>query len=273
VDLSFDRADLGFGGVKDPEAAPSQKQTRTRLEELAEACRRMIRERFLPQLAQTFTRFLGTAPSPETWEIYPDTDDPDAQTLLFRYPPGLVSADSDAPAYIRPLVRLEMSARGDQWPAEQKTIVPYAAEAVPDHFKDPRATVRMLSAERPFWEKATVLHACCQCPEGKPWKERQSRYFYDVAQLYEAGIGKRALSDLDLLKKVAAHQAVFFGSSWSKYEEAVPGTLRLVPPEFRRKQLEEDYEKIAEIIVGKPPPLDHLLAVLGEIEQAVNAPR
>jgi hypothetical protein len=93
-----------------------------------------------------------------------------------------------------------------------------------------------------------------------------------VARLYEAGIGKRALEDLELLHKVAEHQAVFFRSSWSRYEEAVPGSLRLVPPEFRRRELEEDYRKMAEMIFGEPPPLEQILSVLGEIERAVNGP-
>jgi Nucleotidyl transferase AbiEii toxin, Type IV TA system len=269
VDLSFDRAALGFGGEKDPGAAPSQNQTRKRLEDLSEVCRKMIRERFGPQLGETFTEFLGMHPSPATWQIDPDPDDPDGQTLLFHYPAGLARGERGALPYIRPVVRLEMGARGDQWPAEAKAIVPYAAEAVPKPFKDPRCPVRVLGAERTFWEKATVLHACCHCPEGRPWKERQSRHFYDVARLYEAGVGKKALADLELLRKVAEHQAVFFRSSWSRYEEAVPGTLRLVPPEHRRKELDEDYRKMGEMIFGEPP-LERIVTVLGEIERGVN---
>jgi hypothetical protein len=271
VDLSFDRAALGFGGDRDPAAAPSQKQTRKRLEDLAEACRKMIGERFGPQLAEAFTRFLGVGPSPETWQIEPDADDPDGQTLLFRYPAVLAQGERAAAPYIRPVVRLEMGARGDQWPAEEKILLSYAAEAVPGPFKDPRCTVRVLAAERSFWEKATILHACCHCPEGKLWKGWQSRHFYDVVCLFESGIGKQALADLELLRKVAEHQAVFFRSSWSKYEEAVPGTLRLVPPAFRREELEADYKKMAEMIFGEPPALDHILSVLEQIERAVNA--
>ena len=37
VDLSFDRAALGFGGANDPAAAPSKKQTQKRLDDLAGA--------------------------------------------------------------------------------------------------------------------------------------------------------------------------------------------------------------------------------------------
>jgi hypothetical protein len=270
VDLSFDRAALGFGGENDPAAAPSKKQTQKRLDDLADACRKLIREKFLPQLAGEFTDLLGTTPSPETWRIEPDPDDPDGQTLLFHYPAGLAEGRGAPAPYVRPVVRLEMGARGDQWPAEDRTILSYAAETVPRPFREPRCGVHVLAAERTFWEKATVLHASCHCPEGKPLRERQSRHFYDVVQLFEAGIGKNALADLDLLREVAAHQAVFFRSSWSRYEEAVPGTLRLVPPSFRRKELEEDYRKMEEMVFGEPPPLDHILAVLGEIERAVN---
>jgi hypothetical protein len=102
-------------------------------------------------------------------------------------------------------------------------------------------------------------------------KERQSRHFYDVVRLYEAGIGKRALADLKLLATVAAHQAVFFRSAWAKYEEAIPGSLRLVPPAHRRKEIEQDYRKMQEMLFGEQPSLDHLFGVLAEIERAVNA--
>ena len=32
----------------------------------------------------------------------------------------------------------------------------------------------------------------------------------------------------------------------------------------------QDYQKMREMIFGEPPAIDHLFAVLGEIEQAVN---
>jgi len=31
----------------------------------------------------------------------------------------------------------------------------------------------------------------------------------------------------------------FYPRSWAKYEEAVPGTLKLLPPEFRLDSLEK----------------------------------
>ena len=38
-------------------------------------------------------------------------DDPDGQTLLFRYPAGIGFRPADEPAYIQPIVRLEIGAR------------------------------------------------------------------------------------------------------------------------------------------------------------------
>lgn len=92
-------------------------------------------------------------------------------------------------------------------------------------------------------------------------------------KLYEKGIGAKALADLDLLKSVVRHKTVFFRAAAAKYDEAIPGTLRLVPPTSRRKELEDDYAKMREMIFGEPPLFDAILAVIAEIEHAVNAPR
>ena len=70
--------------------------------------------------------------------------------------------------YITPRVKLELGARGDPWPTEEKVIRPYAAEDYPDFFEDPDCTVTVLSAQRTFWEKATALHAEAHRPAESP---------------------------------------------------------------------------------------------------------
>ncbi len=50
-------------------------------------------------------------------------------------------------------MKLELGARGDPWPTEEKVISPYAAEDFPDFFEDRETTVTVLSARRTFWEK------------------------------------------------------------------------------------------------------------------------
>jgi hypothetical protein len=273
VDLSFDRAALGFGGENDPAKAPSRQKESKRLESLSTACREMLQDRFLPQLSTAFAAGLGTTPSHETWRIELDPNDPDEQTLLFHYPVGIGERAGSLAKYQLPVVRLELGARGEQWPAEQATVTPYAAQAVPKPFQNPSCTVKALAPERTFWEKATILHVCYHRPSEKALPPRQSRHYYDVMKLYEKGIGKKALGNLDLLKSVVDHKTVFFRAAAAKYNEAVPGTLRLVPPTSRRKELEDDYAKMREMIFGEPPSMDAILAVVAEIERQVNARR
>src|SRR5258705_9199710 len=45
VDLSFDRAGLGFGGADDPMLAASKKKQAAAVERLAEACKVAVREK------------------------------------------------------------------------------------------------------------------------------------------------------------------------------------------------------------------------------------
>lgn len=273
VDLSFDRAALGFGGANDPANAPSKKKAEKRVDELAAACQQMIQDAFLPQLETALAAALGGAAQVDTWDIKLDPEDPDQQTLVFRYPKGIAIGEGLTSKYLRPVVRLELGARGDQWPAEQATIKSYAAEEIATPFTEPTCDVKVLAAERTFWEKATILHACFHQREDKPLGPRQSRHYYDVVKLYEKGIGKAAIQNPDLLASVAKHKSIFFRSAGAKYEEATPGRLRLVPPVARRTELETDYAKMSEMMFGDPPTFSDLLDVLARIEETVNKGR
>jgi hypothetical protein len=271
VDLSFDRAGLGFGGESDPLNAPTGKRRKHGLGALTETCRRVIRERLLPQLTVAFGNALGEPPS-TTWGLELADDDPDGQTLLFRYPAGIRSGAAEEPAYIRPIVRLEIGARSDHWPVVEATVTPYAAVDFPTVFKEPGCQVLALAAERTFWEKATVLHMWHHAPADKKLRDRQSRHYYDVVRLYEHELGKAAVKDTGLLLKVARHKEVFFPAAWARYADARPGTLRILPPDARLPELEQDYRKMQEMIFGEPPTFEHLLGRLREIEQVINLP-
>lgn len=271
VDLSFDRAALGFGGDHDPLNAPSNKKKRQALDDLTQFCRTVIRDRLLPQLIASFTETLQREPS-DAWGLQLSPDDPDEQTLLFRYPQGSTPRAADEPAYIRPVVQLELGARGDAWPSREATVTPFAADHFPHLFTEASSRVVVLAAERTFWEKATLLHMWHHAPAEKPLRDRQSRHYYDLVRLFEKGIGPAAMADLELLQAVAKHKETFFPAAWAKYGEAKPGSLRLVPGEARRAELARDYQKMTEMIFGDAPSFEHILAVLAQIEDMVNTP-
>lgn len=195
-------------------------------------------------------------------------DDMDPQTILFTYP---TSDLSEGLGYVRPVIRLEMGARSDDWPAEDAEIKPYAAEIFPELFETSSACVRTLAAERTFWEKATLLHAEAHRPLDKPNRERHARHYYDLAQLAGHPLGASALERFDLLERVIAHKSFFFASSWAHYETARPGTFRLLPDNIARLEgLRRDYEEMKSMIYGNVPPWDQIMGTLLNLEHRIN---
>ena len=264
IDLSFSREFLGFTGEKDPEQAPSRKQTQKLIEELAEACRQMIAGEFLPTLQTQFAAILGT----NGWRLEVDTND--AQAVLFAFPTR-ETTDRTLPSYIKAIVKMEMGARSDHWPLGDYAITPYAAEEFPDFFESPNCNVRALEAERTYWEKATILHAEYHRALESALPERVSRHYYDFHKLSVSAISDRALSDLSLLKRVAEHKGVYFASGWAKYDEARLGSLRLTPRDERVPALKQDYNQMKDMIFGEIPSFEKIVESLREIESRINA--
>ena len=60
------------------------------------------------------------------------------------------------------------------------------------------------------------------------------------------------------------HKSRFFGSSWARYELALPGTLRLVPPEARIAELRRDYVAMGPMFLSPPPSFEKILDILRE---------
>ncbi|HUO08141.1 MAG TPA: nucleotidyl transferase AbiEii/AbiGii toxin family protein [Phycisphaerae bacterium] len=167
------------------------------------------------------------------------------------------------------MVRLEVGARSDHWPAIDAEVTPYIAEDFPKLFTKAKCKVRVLGAERTFWEKATALHAWHQSVKTAV-PDRRSRHYYDVVRLYEQEIGKRAIKDLKLLAEVARHKSLFFPATSAHYELAKPGTLKLAPPAEQIEMLRSDYQSMAEMFFATPPPYEHLLDVLRQMERVIN---
>jgi hypothetical protein len=270
IDLSFDRADLGYSGARDPEKEGiSKKQASKLIDDLVDDVEKHIAGKLLPALHAAIAQHLGE-PADGGWSL--DIDERDQQTVNFRYPAALPQAEYAGMAYITPRVKLELGARGDPWPTEAKVIRPYAADDYPSFFEAPNCTVTVLSARRTFWEKATALHAEAHRPAESPTPQYFSRHYYDVAMLLDTEEGKAAATDFELLAQVAKHKTVFFRSGWASYDTARPGALRLVPAEARVKDLRADYRDMAPMMFDdKPLPFDEILTRLQKLQDTVNA--
>ncbi len=264
IDVSIDRGFLGFGGTNEPEAGASNKEKQRRIEALRTACQQKIAKELLPALEAAIK---AKVRQDEKWSLRSDADDPDQQTLLFDYP---TSFAPDATGYVRRMVKIEMGARADHWPSETKTITPYVAEQFPQGFKAASCAVKVLSAERTFWEKATILHAEFHRPAEKAMPERFSRHYCDFHEMIRKGVAKSAVAKLDLLARVADHKSLFFRTSWARYGEATKGSLRIAPPEHRVKALRDDYVKMQQMFFGEPPAFDDIVALLHQWESGFN---
>lgn len=264
IDLAFKRSYLGFGGKNEPEEAISKKQREKQIEELACSCIREIQDRFFPLLNESIKSEIDSKMS--NWLLEVNEDDP--QTVNFYYPSVL---DETTENYVQPIVKIEMGARSDDWPVVDGVLTSYIEETFKNIFNTKPISIKTLSAERTFWEKATILHAEYHRPDTKNPAIRSSRHYYDLYQMHQKGVSSSALQQIDLLDRVATHKSIFFRSSWANYEEAKPGTLRIIPKQERMPELKQDYIRMKDMFFGNVPAFDDIVDGLKGLENSINS--
>ena len=193
----------------------------------------------------------------------PATDDRHALNVI--YP----AAFSDA--YLRPEVRLEIGPLAAWMPHDKFRIRSYAAEAFPQLFTQADCMVQAIRAERTFWEKATILHHEANRPNGSPQPLRYSRHYYDMAMMAAAPLKDAALADLALLADVVAFKGRFYPRGWAQYDQAKPGTFKLVPSGNVLVTVAKDYTQMRNMIFGHYPAFDEITAALQSLEHEINA--
>ena len=260
VDVSIERTFLTSQESIEPDRKQGTKENQRRLDRLKQACQEKIADVIIPELEDKISIALSDIGK---WEIKLDSDVLDKQTVLFSYPSII---DNGMSNYIQPVVRIEFGARSDHWPVEVMPVKPYVSNAS-GKMTIKGTQVRVLGAERTFWEKATILHAISN---GSKLRTRMSRHYYDVGEMIGSPIYDKAIQNIDLLVKVAEHKALFFKDSKAHYDLAKPGTLRLVPLDEHLVQLNEDYRQMQEMFFEEPPTLEQIIEKLRGIEKEIN---
>jgi hypothetical protein len=194
-----------------------------------------------------------------------DPEDPDAQTLFFEYP-----SITPRGGYIRPFVKIEMGARSEHWPVSEQSIRSYTKEALREKVHEDEVQVRVLNAERTFWEKATILHQYAHLPVDKKLPARISRHFYDFFRLLNSTVKEKALNNLSLLERVSIHKSIYFASGWASYGTAQKGTLRLSPPARILEELERDYTLMKAMFFREIPDWNLILKTISVFEREFN---
>ncbi len=264
IDLIVDKEVLGFGGDATPDKAPSNKQRKARLEALMTASRQWVQGALQPALTARLANALGDS----NWKLEVDPDMPDGQCLLLHYP----SAFENEAGYIKPVVKIELGARSDDWPHEDRPIQPYVAERFPQLMPEGTFSVRVLAVERTFWEKACLLHEETFRPANKPRKLRMARHYYDLWCLLRAGVGESALANTALFQRVAEHREIFFRYVWVDYTTHKPGTFRLAPPMGHLSNWRSDYQAmLGPMFFGDAPDFDEIMRAVRKFEVTFNA--
>jgi len=263
IDISIERPFLSKTHAIEPDKEKSNKENQKRLKELQLVCRKKIAEMILPDLKQAIAAVFSDNGE---WKIELDPEDADGQTVLFIFPHAMTSTTE---SYVKSSVKIEFGARADHWPVETATIAPYIANVSGERAVE-GTSVRVLAAERTFWEKATILHMIYHYPSEKNAPLRMSRHYYDIYAMADSSIYKRALESISLLKHVSDHKSLFFKANWAHYDTAKPGTLRLVPRDNQVNQLKNDYRQMQQMFFEEPPSFDRVIEKLRVIEEQIN---
>jgi hypothetical protein len=174
-------------------------------------------------------------------------------------------------SYLRPEILLEIGPLASWLPSDKFEISSFAAQKFPQVFEQVKCNVNTIVAKRTFWEKATILHHEANRPNDSAMPIRYSRHYYDLAMMTgDCKVKNDALADLELLKNVVDFKQKFYPRFWAKYEEATPGTLRLLPPEFRLESLKKDYQAMQNMIFDKKLSFDEIINILKELENEIN---
>ena len=266
IDLVVFRDGLGFEGERDPTVAGqlSNKKRAALFKELRAACSGYIRGALRTALASRIDELLTDC------QVVLDEGDIDGQTLFIEYPTLFPSGDV---TYVAPRVKIEAGARSALDPSQHCTVTPYIADELPD-WSFTVAGIRVIAPERTYWEKLLILHGahCGYRDAGRlpADRDRISRHYYDVAVITATEVGRSALGDTDLLDAVRNHNLVAFRQAWKRFEEAVPGSVRLVPQAELRKVIEQDYRAMQGMILGEAPDFGWVMDQLRQAEAAIN---
>lgn len=188
----------------------------------------------------------------------------DGFSVTIKYP----SAFEDD--YLRPEILLEIGPLASWLPFDSFEIESFASQHFPQVFEKSKCEVNTIVAKRTFWEKATILHHEANRPEDSFMPTRYSRHYYDLAMMASSEVKNDALSDFELLENVVEFKQKFYPRTWAKYEEATPGTLRLLPPEFRLDSLKKDYKAMQSMIFDKYITFEEIINILTKLENEIN---
>ena len=189
--------------------------------------------------------------------------DHDSDPVIIEiYYPVKVSSD----AYVRPVVKIEISCLSMKEPYEVKRISSLVGEAFPQIDDESIADIPTITPTRTFLEKAFLLNEEYQ--RKNPRTERMSRHLYDLERLMDTPFAEAALSDMELYQEIIAHRHRFYHVGGVNYELNHPSTISFCPTGDLREKMRLDYDAMkTSMIYGEKLPFETLIARLEQLQE------
>jgi hypothetical protein len=256
IDLVLDWGLLGYGekGLDPWQSKPSNNQLDRFNKEFNEQADHYIKQELVPQIASA----VASCPL-----VLIGASKTEPQVVEVQYPAAFkLNA-------IRPQVKLEIGPLASWVPSANYSIRPYVADLFPKLFTRSVCNVTAITAERTFWEKATILHQ--QSHRTTTMPSGYSRHYYDMVMLASSSVKSNALGNLKLLRDVVEFKQRFYRSGWARYDLATPGTFRLLPNDVGEKPLRDDYRAMRPMFFSEPPSWNAILESLMKLENEINS--
>ena len=257
IDLILDWRVLGYG-IDEPWEKRSNTKQDTFNKEADAKAETFLKKEFMSAITADLQKEL---PTPIKCTIEDDAP----QTVVVAYNRAFDDFS------ILPVIRLEIGALAAWTPTAPKPITPYAALHYARLFDEPTTEILTVLPERTFWEKVTILHREAYRSEKSTVPTRYSRHYYDLWCMAKSPVKAAAFADIELLEKVVRFKEKFYRCPWARYNEAKPGTMKLIPSEKNTKVLREDYEHMKNMIYGERPDFDVILSAIKALEDEINA--
>ena len=84
-------------------------------------------------------------------------------------------------------------------------------------------------------------------------------------------VKEKSFARLYVLQIVVYIKRRFYPQAWVLSPEAVPATLKLLPPSYRLGALQEDYSAMRNMLYGEIPSFETMMEAVGELEKEIHA--
>jgi hypothetical protein len=258
IDIAINRKVFGQEPPHGAEDAESNRQRKIRLEELEQKSASFIKEFLLPQLQEKVAEHVH-----EKFELRL-VQKGNEVNIEFEYPGTLKNEFGG----LLPVVLIELVPRADEMPNEERTITPIIHEVFADLLGEGSFSVSTLAPERTFLEKLLFIH---ETLEGfNKGSERKSRHYYDLLNLYQAGVFDKIKSNPELLKIVVEHRQTFFRYNTMNYDAILISGVRTLPAAENWSDWRGDYNRSAVMIYNNIPTFEELMMFAESFEKEFN---